>query len=221
VKTILALCLILAGVPARACGLELVLATDVSRSVVNAEYELQMGGLATAFRTPEVIHAIAGIQGGVAATVTQWSGPTSQTQAVDWHLLSDPPSIARFAAAIAATRRQFFAAYTAVGEALVHADWLSRTAGHDCRRRVIDISGDGASNRGRDPAPLAAALAARGVTVNALVIAGARPDPAEFYARHVVAGPGAFLEIADSFQDYAAAMTRKLVRELSPMVAHR
>ena len=42
---------------AKACGLELVLAMDVSRSVVNAEYDLQMGGLANAFRNPEVIEA--------------------------------------------------------------------------------------------------------------------------------------------------------------------
>jgi len=40
---------------AKACGVELVLAMDVSRSVVNAEYDLQMGGLAQAFRNPEVI----------------------------------------------------------------------------------------------------------------------------------------------------------------------
>ena len=44
--------------PVRACGLELVLAMDVSRSVINPEYDLQMGGLAAAFRAPEVAEAI-------------------------------------------------------------------------------------------------------------------------------------------------------------------
>ena len=48
------------AIPARAaeCGLELVLAMDVSRSVVKAEFELQMGGLALAFRDPEVAEAV-------------------------------------------------------------------------------------------------------------------------------------------------------------------
>ena len=51
------------------CGLELVLAMDVSRSVVKAEFELQMGGLALAFRDPEVAEAITWMPGGVMASV--------------------------------------------------------------------------------------------------------------------------------------------------------
>jgi hypothetical protein len=53
------------------------------------------------------------------------------------------------------------------------------------------------------------------------VIRGAWPDPVEFYQRNVVRGDGAFLEIADGFSDYAAAIRRKLLRELTPRLAAR
>jgi len=207
--------------PAHACGLELVLAMDVSRSVVNAEFDLQMGGLAAAFRDPEVAEAIRWMPGGVMATVTQWSGPDSQVQPVPWTHLTDASSAASFADAIELQKRAFFAAYTAIGDALVHANGLSATNPQPCARRVIDVSGDGASNRGLAPGPIATALAANGVTVNGLVILGAWPDPADFYLENVIRGEGAFLEIAEDFSDYAAAIRRKLLRELTPQLAAR
>ena len=211
------------GKPAGAaeCGLELVLAMDVSRSVVDSEYDLQMGGLARAFRDPEVVEAISWIQGGVMATVTQWSGPESQVQPVPWLHLTDGATAVTFAAAIERQERTYIASYTAIGEALFHANSLSATNPLRCKRRVIDVSGDGASNRGRAVRPMAEALAANGVTVNGLVILGAWPDPAEFYLHNVVRGNGAFLETAANFADYANAIKRKLLRELNPQVAAR
>lgn len=205
--------------PATACGVELVLAMDVSRSVVNAEYDLQMNGLATAFRNKEVVQAIGWIPGGVMASVTEWSGTGAQAQTVGWRELTTPETVIAFADEIQSTRRQFFGAFTAVGEALFHANALSATNPRDCQRRVIDISGDGQSNRGREPRPISIALAANGVTINALVIKGAKPDPEDYYLQNVINGPGAFVEVADGFEDYARAMTQKLLRELSPSMA--
>ena len=211
------------AIPARAaeCGLELVLAMDVSRSVVEAEYDLQMNGLALAFRDPEIGEAITWTPGGVMATVTQWSGMDAQAQPVPWTYLTDAASARAFAAAIERQDRVFFASYTAIGEALFHANLLSATNPRRCARRVIDISGDGASNRGRQARPMAEALAANGVTVNGLVIKGAWPDPVEYYLRNVVRGDGAFLETTENFADYAAAIKRKLLRELAPQIAAR
>ena len=207
--------------PASACGLELVLAMDVSRSVINDEFDLQMVGLSSAFRDPEVIEAIGWIPGGVMATVTQWSGPENQHQSVGWRYLTGRESVISFAEEIEVVRRRFFGAYTAIGEALWHANALSATNPKTCSRRVIDVSGDGASNRGREPAAIADALAANGVTVNAVVIRGARPDPAEYYLDNVVRGPGSFVEIASTFHDYARAIHQKLLRELTPALASR
>ena len=206
---------------ADACGVELVLAVDVSRSVINAEYNQQMLGLSTALTQPDVLQAIEWIPGGVMATLMQWSGPDTQAQTVGWRHLSSPASVRAFATEIASDPRQFFAAYTAIGEALWFANTLSASNPRTCGRRVIDVSGDGASNRGREPAPIATALAANGVTINALVITGAKPDPVTYYSTHVVRGAGAFVEVANGFGDYARAMEEKLMRELSPAFAAR
>ena len=52
------------------------------------------------------------------------------------------------------------------------------------------------------------------VTVNGLVIEGAETEVQAYYANHVISGPGAFVEIANGYADYARAMKRKLLREL-------
>lgn len=213
--------LLLAAAPADACGLELVLAIDVSRSVVESEFEIQTGGLAAAFRDSRVVAAITWTEGGIMATVTQWSGAASQEQTVPWSHLTDAASIAAFASAVELQERAFSASYTAIGAALVHADSLGATNPRPCARRVIDVSGDGTSNHGPEPKPVAETLAARGVTVNGLVILGAWPDPAAYYRDNVVRGDGAFLELAQGFGDYPAAIRRKLLRELAPQLAER
>ena len=217
----IAVALGLLPVPVPACGLELVLAMDVSRSVINDEFDLQMGGLANALRHAEIIEAIGWTPGGVMMTLTQWSGPSQQNQSVGWRHLTTPESIRAFAHEVDTARRDFYQSYTAIGEALWHANTLSATNPRRCKRRVIDVSGDGASNRGREPADIADALAANGVTINALVIRGARPDPAQYYLDNVVRGPGAFIEIASTFHDYARAIQQKLLRELTPALASR
>ncbi|MEM7508888.1 MAG: DUF1194 domain-containing protein [Pseudomonadota bacterium] len=207
---------------ASACGLELILAMDVSRSVVNAEYDLQMGGLAAAFRSAEVIEAIEWTPGGIMVTVTQWSGPRSQSQSVPWAHVSTAVEALAFADAIDNQQREFFAAYTAIGEALYHAARVSDANPKQCQRKVIDVSGDGHSNRGRPARPVAEALAVKGYTVNGLVIEGALgEDLVEFYLRNVTRGPGSFVEVADGFEDYARAIRVKLVREMTPQLAAR
>ncbi len=60
---------------AAGCKLALVLALDISSSVNQREYKIQLQGLARAFRTPEVIEAILTPQGAaIAAIVYEWSG---------------------------------------------------------------------------------------------------------------------------------------------------
>ncbi|VAV98721.1 hypothetical protein MNBD_ALPHA08-656 [hydrothermal vent metagenome] len=87
--------------------LELVLATDSSTSIDDAEFDLQQQGLARAFLHPDVIRAI-GSAGhrGVAITLVQWSGAGFQTKVVDWVLIKDAESAARFSDRIAAAGRQ-------------------------------------------------------------------------------------------------------------------
>jgi hypothetical protein len=79
---------------------------------------------------------------------------------------------------------------------------------------VIDVSGDGVSNEGRAPSTVSGVLAAEGYTINGLVIRGADPDPVAHFRAQVIAGPGAFVEVAADFADYPRAILRKLLREI-------
>lgn len=208
--------LMLALMPVRghACALELILAVDVSGSIDQDEFALQTEGMAAAFEDPKLAEAIIHQEGGVYVTLTQWSGATRQRQVTDWFKLTGPDTMAAFATAVRRGGRDWRNYSTAVGEALFHAMKVGETVPETCERRVVDMSGDGVSNEGRAPRAMADALAALGYTINALVIRGDSPDPVKFYERHVLAGPRAFIEIAENFEDYPRAILRKLLREV-------
>ncbi len=213
---IAALALCFAAPPAAAadCALELILAVDVSGSIDDREFALQMEGLASALEDPELIQAVEAQEGGVLATLTQWSGASRQRQVTGWHLLKGAASMGDFAREIRHGGRDWRNYSTAIGEALRHALKVGESAPQTCRRRVVDVSGDGVNNEGRPPRAMADALAAIGYTVNGLVIRGDSPDPVKHYEVNVLAGPRAFLEIATSFDDYPEAIRRKLLREV-------
>ena len=86
--------------PALACEIELVIAMDVSRSVDQYEFDLMRSGTANAFRHPEIIDMINWMDGGIAVSLTQWSGLDKQRVMLPWRHLQDKSSIARFATEI-------------------------------------------------------------------------------------------------------------------------
>ncbi len=210
----LGLGLLLTPAVASACALELILAVDVSGSIDSSEFDLQADGLADAFENPSLIAAIGELEGGMLVTMTHWSGSTRHRQMTGWHRLTDAGSMAAFAAEARGAGRAWRNFSTAIGEALAHAAEVSSTAPETCRRRVIDVSGDGVSNEGRAPTIVSRTLATEGYTINGLVIRGADPDPVAHFRAQVVAGPGAFVEVAADFSDYPRAILRKLLREI-------
>ncbi len=215
-RLLAALALAAAPVEASACRLALALAVDISKSVDSAEFRLQFDGLAAAFRDPEVRDAILSGPDPVAAAVFVWSGKTRQALAADWRLLTDAAAIDRLAATLAAAERTSAADWTSIGAALIYAHGLL-ARGPDCRRRVVDVSGDGYQNDGPSPRQAYASRDWAGVTVNALVITGlTRPRLTDYFRREVARGPGAFVEATVDFSDYAEAIRRKLLKELKP-----
>jgi hypothetical protein len=82
------------------------------------------------------------------------------------------------------------------------------------RRLVLDVSGDGRSNRGRPAATLRDLAVGAGVTVNALAVVNEEPDLAAYYAAEVIGGPGAFVLECPDYAAFAEAMRRKLLREI-------
>lgn len=207
---------VLAAAPAaRAeCALALILALDVSGSVDPREWDLQRGGLAGAFRTDDLQEAIAALDGDLAVAVTQWTGASRQDVSIGWTRLTSPADVYAFADALDAMPRRWRHFSTAIGEALIHAVELGRAAPPDCRRKVIDVSGDGESNEGVLPREARRTAAREGWTVNGLAIAGAFPPVDRHYERSVIIGELAFVEIADGFEDYPRAIKRKLLREI-------
>jgi hypothetical protein len=203
------------------CRLALVLALDVSASVDAQEYDLQRLGLVAALDARDVRDAILRGQGGhVALTVFEWSGRFQQKVQLGWTVLRSDGDIDRAAAALAGARRSSEDYPTSVGEALGYAASVLAEA-PDCTRRVIDVSGDGVNNFGFPPELAYRYFPLDGVLVNGLVILGDDPGVVEFYRDEVVRGPGAFLELAQGFAGFRAAMTRKLFREINDLVLGR
>lgn len=199
--------------PARACGVALAFALDVSASVDAREFELQMDGLADALRTPGVQAAILAQEGGVAFMAYEWSGRRRQTEIVPWTMITTPAGIDAFANRLSSHTRVNFEFPTAIGYALGHGAVVMRDA-PPCERQVIDISGDGIGNDGFPPASAYSAFDFSRITVNGLAIEGSEANVAAYYRNQVIWGPDSFVEVADGFEDFARAMRVKLLREL-------
>lgn len=215
----LALCALLgtwAGA-AEACRLALVLAMDVSNSVDDREDALQRSGLASALLAPEVHDAFLISRDPVSLLIFEWSGQYNQDVLVDWVAITSAEILLTVATQVANSERRARDSPTAMGYALGFAATKLREVPH-CRNKTIDMAGDGTNNHGFGPADAYAAFPFDNVIVNGLVVdAGSLADNdglIPFYRNEVLRGPGAFLEIAQQFEDFEDTMRRKLLREL-------
>lgn len=208
--------------PARAepVDLELVLAVDCSGSIDDDEFALQIKGYATAFSHPSVIRAIqSGRHGAIAVTYVQWSGPFLQSQAVGWTLVRDADSAEGFGASMLSARRTIYRGGTSLSGVIDYAATLFPNSGYEGTRRVIDISGDGINNTGRQPFAARDDAVARGLTINGLAILTDFGGLDRYFEEHVIGGPGAFVMAAESFDAFAAAILNKLIREIAELPA--
>ena len=204
------LALTFGGRAAQACQLALVLAVDVSGSVDAREYDIQMQGLAAALQDGTVVDAL--IEQEAQVTLIQWTGSSRQRQTVPWTRIRTDRDVAQLAEAIAQNRRVWRNYSTAIGEALVAAEQALADV-PDCKRKIVDVSGDGISNEGVLPATRHPALRALGVTVNALAIETDEADLTGWFYENLILGEDAFVITADGFEDYPAQIRRKLQRE--------
>lgn len=189
---------------------------DASGSIDDREYELQRLGYARAFRNPRVVSAIgSGPQGKIAVAYVEWTGPFLQVPIVDWTVLSDPVSVEAFAQQLEQVPRQLFSGGTAVGNAILYGARALDTNAFDGTRRVIDISGDGPTNRGIDAAGARDQVVAQGIIINGLPILSDFGSLDVYYLDNVIGGPGAFSIPARGFNDFNSAILAKLVREIA------
>lgn len=214
--------------PARASApeavdVELVLAVDVSRSVDPEEQEMQFKGYAAAFRDPRMIEAfVGGPVGAIGCTLFTWSDWNIQEHLIPWMKLGGAGDCHRFAAAVdAAPRRTHL--YTSISGAMDFAATLFGTR-FEGTRQVVDISGDGVNNSGRDVALARADAIAEGIVLNGLAVLDRSPPPAglmqmqpldEYYQERVIGGPGSFVMVAEGFEAFESAVRRKIIREVA------
>jgi uncharacterized protein DUF1194 len=194
----------------------LVLAVDASGSVNQTRFDLQKRGYAEAFRNPQVLRAIRGLStGSIAVTLVQWTGPTLHVDAVPWTLIKDETSINAFADAIEAAPRQLFGGGTSISGAIDYGIALLAGAPYRGLKRVIDISGDGSNNRGRNVLEARDEAVHSGVIINGLPIVSLEFDLDQYYFNNVIGGPGSFIVPANSYDNFAQAVLRKLILEIA------
>ena len=215
-RAILILSLALAALPARAAervATAIVFAVDVSGSVNTERYELQRAGIAAIFTDPEVADLL---HEGLAVALVEWSD--EPTVVVPWTILRTPADARALARRITGVARTPGYA-TALSLALLASAKLLDQCPCEPAARVIDVSGDG-SNNGPISTPIARAeVAAHGIRINGLpIVTPVEPDLAAWYRANVVGGPGGFLEIANGYEDFARAMRRKFLIEVSGRV---
>jgi len=212
----------------RAAGsdLEVILAADVSRSIDDAEFELQRKGYAAALSDPRVLTAIHGRANAVVGVCfIEWSGEEDQQVVLDWTEIRDEEDAGTAAAAIIAAPRSFMGR-TSISAAIDFAMTRFAAAKWQANRRIIDISGDGTNNSGRPITEARDQAIASGVTINGLAIINDKPNLGYsahtqppgglplYYRQNVIGGPNAFLIVVQDFNSFADAMANKLAKEI-------
>ena len=224
----------LSGAPAARADekvdLLLVLAADVSRSVDDTEFKLQREGFAAALVDPRVVRAMTGgATGRIAVVFVEWASEFEQRVVVDWVVIAGAHDAQGVAERIRAAPRSYWGR-TSISAAIDFSMALLAKSPFQAARKVIDISGDGTNNSGRDVAAARDAAIAQGATINGLVILSDEPLPTNpththppggltaYYERNVIGGPGAFVLEAKDFETFGQLIISKLVKEIAGLI---
>lgn len=216
----------LAAGPSHAvCRQALAIGLDISGSVDDAEYRLQLDGLAAALLEPDVQDAFLAMPDiWVRLLVFEWAGPNSQRVLIPWTEINSRAHLNDVSTNLLATGRAPHELSTALGQAMIFGG-LVLAEQLDCWRRTLDLSGDGESNIGPRPRDTRATPSLIGVTINGLVIGADAPPFSDasrseiaaltaYFQTEVIRGPDAFVETAIEFEQFQDAMARKLLKEL-------
>ncbi len=227
----LALCaLVLFSAPrAHAAGdvdLLLVLAVDVSRSIDQGKFLLQRDGYAAAVSNGVLDAIKSGPNQKIGLEFVEWSGYGAQKVVIDWTVIDGPDSARRFADQIVEAPRSF-ADRTSISGGIEFAAAQLSASPFNAPRRIIDVSGDGTNNAGREVTAARDDVVAKGIIINGLVILSDNqvlfnaehtnpPGGLEKYYRdHVIGGPGAFVMVAENFEAFGRAIVKKLIAEIA------
>lgn len=202
---------------------ELVLAVDVSRSMSPRELEIQRRGYAEALVSQPVLNAIrGGLTGRIALRYVEWSNHGQQRVIVDWTLVANAEDARRVALQLTA-RFDSALRRTSISDAIDQSAVSFEGNGFTAPRRVIDVSGDGPNNNGRPVEMARDAAIAAGVVINGLPLMTNEGMGTQFhltdldvyYRECVIGGPASFVIPVHDWDQFPAAVRRKLVLELA------
>ncbi|CAN7717037.1 DUF1194 domain-containing protein [Neorhizobium sp. LjRoot104] len=198
---------------------ELVLAVDTSRSMDYEEVRVQREGYVEALKHKEFIDAVkTGLTGRIAISYFEWAGDVVPESIIDWTVIENEQDAINFAAKLEARpintqRRTSISAAIAQGATMIVAN------SYRGMRQVIDVSGDGPNNSGNPVVPARNKAMEAGIIINGLAImlrpSGAAGGLDKYYGDCVIGGPGSFVLPVHEIEDFAVAVRRKLVLEIS------
>lgn len=198
---------------------ELVLAVDTSRSMDYEEVRVQREGYVEALKHKEFIDAVrTGLTGRIAISYFEWAGEVVPGSVIDWQIIENQQDANAFADKLEARpintqRRTSISAAIAQGATMIVAN------SYRGMRQVIDVSGDGPNNSGNPVVPARDKAVEAGIVINGLALmlrpSGAPGGLDKYYGDCVIGGPGSFVLPVHNIEDFAVAVRRKLVMEIS------
>ncbi|MBW6422424.1 DUF1194 domain-containing protein [Rhizobium sp. XQZ8] len=201
---------------------ELVLAVDTSRSMDYEEVRVQREGYVEALKHKEFIDAVrTGLTGRIAISYFEWAGEVVPGSVIDWQIIANEQDARAFADRLEARpintqRRTSISAAIAQGATMIVAN------SYRGMRQVIDVSGDGPNNSGNPVVPARDKAVEAGIVINGLALmlrpSGAPGGLDKYYGDCVIGGPGSFVLPVHDIDDFAIAVRRKLVMEISGLM---
>ncbi|WP_214471664.1 DUF1194 domain-containing protein [Mesorhizobium sp. dw_380] len=217
---------VLWGLPADAANVDvaIVFAVDFSSSIDPKIADLQREGHAAALTSPDIIAAIArNYVGCISVAYFEWSSPGHTRIVLPWTSICGLED-AKAAASVISKRGDTGnirrgRSGTSVSSAIDVGSLLLDQFPGKAAKKVIDISSNGENNDGLPVQPSRLNAIAKGYTINAIAIPTEDENPdqplASYFAKSVIGGSQAFVITPKGPNDYAMALRRKLVTEVS------
>ncbi|MEP9398337.1 DUF1194 domain-containing protein [Mesorhizobium sp. KR2-14] len=202
----------------------IIFAVDQSASIDRDIARLQLSGHVEALRSPEVARAIAsGPIGCIAISYIEWSSAGRLETVLPWTRVCSAADAASAADLIQKQGNdgleQRGRGRTSISYAIDVAGLLLGSYPGQAARKVIDISTNGTNNDGLPVSESRAMALELGHIVNGIAVSLTEPgvtDDLPGYLEHnVIAGAGSFVVAPSRPEDYAMAIRRKLVLEIS------
>lgn len=212
----------------------LLVSVDVSNSVDERRYRLQMEGIAAALEDSAVMDAILnGPHSAILFSLIEWSDRPKV--AIPWTKIATKAEAKGIAAVVRKLPRNE-GEFTCMANMLRFvSDKIVTQIPSQATKVVIDVSGDGMDNcNGKETTDVVRdELVGYGAVINGLPVIERTPsgdamplvpdtsqsdDLESWYRNHVMGGTGAFVLPAYGFEDFGRAMRQKFVVEVSSLI---